>query len=51
MFKENSGNLIKKHFYVGDFNVNNVAIDFENAQIMCCILCHKKSIIITNPKK
>jgi hypothetical protein len=30
---------------------NNVAIDFENAQIICCILCHKKSIIITNPKK
>jgi hypothetical protein len=24
---------------------NNVAIDFENAQIMCCKLCHKKSII------
>ncbi len=29
---------------------NNVVIDFENAQIMHCILCHKKSIIITNPK-
>jgi hypothetical protein len=30
--------------------IGNVAIDFKNAQIMCCILCHKNAIIATNPR-
>ncbi len=35
----------------GFYCVNdNGEIDFENAQIMRCVLCHKNPITITNPK-
>ncbi len=35
----------------GFYCVNdNGEIDHENAQIMCCVVCHKNPIIATNPR-
>jgi hypothetical protein len=45
MFKEDFGNLMEKHLYVGDFYFVN---DNANAQIMCCIFCDKNLVIVMN---
>jgi hypothetical protein len=29
---------------------DNVIVDIENAQIVCCILCHKNLVTATNPR-
>jgi hypothetical protein len=36
--------------YVSLFIVLMINVDFENPQIMCCILCHDNPINATNPR-